>query len=93
MLYGEIDCHMTDKMALSIRCSSRIRHHACHPFAHCLPLRDHPIVGPIAFAPNISVPGETDPAEDYGVAFLPSDSIRVDDQLSTVQQGSPALSS
>lgn len=85
MCSGEIDCHLADKKVLLIRCPSRVRHHSCHPFAHCLPLRDHPIMGPIALASDIPILGETDPAENHGVAFLPSDSIRVDDQLSAVQ--------
>lgn len=50
-------------------------------------------MGPIALATDISVLGETYTAENHGVAFLPSDSIRVDDQLPAVQQGGPALSS
>lgn len=55
-------------------------------------MRDDIVMGPTAVAADIAVPGETDPAANHGDAVLARDDLRVDDQLSAVQQGSARVS-
>lgn len=79
-------------MVVPHRCSARVRRHPCHTLAHRRPLRNHSVVGPIALASDISVPGETHSTENYGIALFQSLPICSNDELSPVQQGSPSLS-
>jgi hypothetical protein len=78
---------LTDFVSL-IRYSSGLRRYTCDPILDYLAVRNHPYLGPTPIASDFAILGEANPTENQSFALFKSYTLRIDDELPSIRQGS-----